>query len=116
VCSGGVVKRFIPFDPDQPLLLPPDLRDALPAGHTALLLLSWLTVRVESSWAVCGGLLSRSCCERGGGALGRVGVLDHGVELALGGARPGLPGGQGGRPAVHVDVTRRQRVTALFGS
>jgi hypothetical protein len=39
VCSGGVVKRFIPFDPDQPLLLPPDLRDALPAGHTALLLL-----------------------------------------------------------------------------
>ena len=39
VSSGGVVKRFIPFDPDQPLLLPPDLRDALPAGHTALLLL-----------------------------------------------------------------------------
>ena len=33
------MKRFIPFDPDQPLLLPPDLRDALPAGHTALLLL-----------------------------------------------------------------------------
>jgi len=33
------VKRFIPFDPDQPLLLPPDLREALPAGHTALLLL-----------------------------------------------------------------------------
>ncbi|MDF1523538.1 MAG: transposase, partial [Trueperaceae bacterium] len=33
------MKRFIPFDPDQPLLLPPDLREALPAGHTALLLL-----------------------------------------------------------------------------
>jgi len=32
------VKRFIPFDPDQPLLLPPDLREALPAGHPALLL------------------------------------------------------------------------------
>lgn len=35
---GGVVKRFIPFDPDQPLLLPPDLRDALPDGHPALLI------------------------------------------------------------------------------
>jgi transposase len=33
------VKRFLPFDPNQPLLLPPDLREALPAGHTALLLL-----------------------------------------------------------------------------
>ncbi len=33
------MKRFIPFDPDQPLLLPPDLREALPEGHTALLLL-----------------------------------------------------------------------------
>lgn len=32
------MKRFIPFDPDQPLLLPPDLRDALPAEHPALLL------------------------------------------------------------------------------
>lgn len=32
------MKRFIPFDPDQPLLLPPDLREALPAGHPALLL------------------------------------------------------------------------------
>ena len=29
--------RFIPFDPNQPLLLPPDLRDALPIGHPALL-------------------------------------------------------------------------------
>ena len=38
LCSGGVVKRFIPFGFDQPLLLPPDCRDALPAGHTALLL------------------------------------------------------------------------------
>ena len=28
---------FIPFDPNQPLLLPPDLRDALPEGHAALL-------------------------------------------------------------------------------
>lgn len=33
------MKRFIPFDPDQPLLLPPDLREALPEGHTALLLI-----------------------------------------------------------------------------
>jgi transposase len=32
-----LVARFIPFDPNQPLLLPPDLRDALPAGHPALL-------------------------------------------------------------------------------
>ena len=32
-----LVSRFIPFDPNQPLLLPPDLRDALPAGHPALL-------------------------------------------------------------------------------
>jgi len=32
------VKRFIPFDPDQPLLLPPDLRSALPEGHAALLI------------------------------------------------------------------------------
>jgi transposase len=31
------VKRFIPFDPDQPLLLPPDLRDALPSSHPAVL-------------------------------------------------------------------------------
>jgi transposase len=31
------VGRFIPFDPNQPLLLPPDLRDALPEGHAALL-------------------------------------------------------------------------------
>ena len=29
--------RFIPFDPNQPLLLPPDLREALPVGHPALL-------------------------------------------------------------------------------
>ena len=29
--------RFIPFDPNQPLLLSPDLRDALPEGHAALL-------------------------------------------------------------------------------
>jgi transposase len=36
---GVVVKRFIPFDPDQPLLLPPDLREALPEGHEALLLI-----------------------------------------------------------------------------
>jgi transposase len=35
---GGTVKRFITFDPDQPLLLPVDLRTALPAGHAALLL------------------------------------------------------------------------------
>jgi len=34
---GVLVSRFIPFDPNQPLLLPPDLRDALPAGHSALL-------------------------------------------------------------------------------
>ena len=32
------MSRFIPFDPNQPLLLPPDLRDALPAGHPALLI------------------------------------------------------------------------------
>jgi Transposase and inactivated derivatives len=32
------VKRFIPFDPDQPLLLPPDLRSALPEDHAALLI------------------------------------------------------------------------------
>jgi transposase len=32
-----LVARFIPFDPNQPLLLPPDLRDALPVGHPALL-------------------------------------------------------------------------------
>lgn len=32
------MKRFIPFDPNQPLLLPPDLREALPEGHTALLI------------------------------------------------------------------------------
>ncbi len=32
------VKRFIPFNPDQPLLLPPDLRSALPEGHAALLI------------------------------------------------------------------------------
>lgn len=32
------MKRFIPFDPKQPLLLPPDLREALPEGHTALLI------------------------------------------------------------------------------
>ena len=32
------MKRFIAFDPDQPLLLPVDLRGALPAGHAALLL------------------------------------------------------------------------------
>ncbi len=31
------MKRFIPFDPDQPLLLPPDLREALPASHPAVL-------------------------------------------------------------------------------
>jgi transposase len=31
------VGRFIPFDPNQPLLLPPDLREALPVGHPALL-------------------------------------------------------------------------------
>jgi transposase len=36
---GAVLKRFIPFDPNQPLLLPPDLREALPEGHTALLLI-----------------------------------------------------------------------------
>lgn len=29
--------RFIPFDPNQPLLLPPDLRGSLPVGHPALL-------------------------------------------------------------------------------
>jgi len=29
------VKRFLPFDPDQPLLLPPDLCDALPPAHPA---------------------------------------------------------------------------------
>ncbi len=34
---GVLVARFIPFDPNQPLLLPPDLRDALPVGHSALL-------------------------------------------------------------------------------
>ena len=38
VLFGSVVKRFISFDPDQPLLLPPDLRDALPDGHPALLI------------------------------------------------------------------------------
>ncbi|MDZ7801184.1 MAG: transposase [Trueperaceae bacterium] len=32
------MKRFLPFDPDQPLLLPPDLREALPDGHPALLI------------------------------------------------------------------------------
>jgi len=32
-----LVSRLIPFDPNQPLLLPPDLRDALPDGHPALL-------------------------------------------------------------------------------
>ena len=31
------MKRFIPFDPDQPLLLPPDLREALPVSHPAVL-------------------------------------------------------------------------------
>ena len=35
---GVVVKRFLPFDPNQPLLLPPDLREALPDGHPALLI------------------------------------------------------------------------------
>ncbi|MEX2376150.1 MAG: transposase [Dehalococcoidia bacterium] len=33
------MKRFIPFDPNQPMLLPPDLREALPEGHAALLLI-----------------------------------------------------------------------------
>ena len=32
------MKRFLPFDPDQPLLLAPDLREALPDGHPALLI------------------------------------------------------------------------------
>ncbi len=31
------MSRFIPFDPKQPLLLPPDLRDALTDGRPALL-------------------------------------------------------------------------------
>ncbi len=31
------MKRFLPFDPNQPLLLPPDLRDALPVAHPAVL-------------------------------------------------------------------------------
>lgn len=33
-----VMKRCLPFDPDQPLLLLPDLRDALPDGDSALLI------------------------------------------------------------------------------
>jgi hypothetical protein len=32
------MQRFIPFDPNQPLLLPVGLRSRLPAGHSALLL------------------------------------------------------------------------------
>ena len=71
----------------------------------------------QFGWNVFGrfvGLLSRSCCE-GGGGLRRVGVVDHGVELRSRGSRPGLPGGQGGDSAVHVDVVRGQRITAVFG-
>ena len=77
--------------------------------------LSWLTVWLERFRRSCGWLLSRSCLQGDGGGLGRVSVGDHGVELRASGLRPGLPGGQGGGPAVHVDVVRGQRVTAIFG-
>ena len=76
---------------------------------------SWLTVWLERFRRSCGWLLSRSCLQGDGGGLGRVGVGDHGVELRSGGSRPGLPGGQGGGAAVHVDVVRGQRITAAFG-
>ena len=35
--SGVLLGRFTPFDPNQPMFFPPDLRDALTAGHAALL-------------------------------------------------------------------------------
>ena len=35
--------RFRPYHPDQGLLLPPDLRDWLPAGHLVRILVNVIT-------------------------------------------------------------------------
>ena len=47
-------QRFQPFDPDQSLLLPPDLRDWLPSDHLALFLLDMVgeldLSEIESSY------------------------------------------------------------------
>lgn len=38
-CTSGMAKGFLPYEVDQRLLLPPDLREWLPEGHLALFVL-----------------------------------------------------------------------------